>query len=95
MLTKAMANSSGPFNNGGDNLLYNVMRGGDFNTPGAATHQSGGYLFARNADGSFTNVGRAAPSSSPQRKQQRLNAAEQMQRDRGRFDSDIPRSISG
>lgn len=57
--TKAMNNASGPFNNGGDNALYNLMRGGDFNTPGAATAQAGGFLFAPKDGGGWLNVGRA------------------------------------
>lgn len=61
----AMNNATGPFNNGGDNLLYNVLRGGDYNTPGAATAQAGGYLFAPKAGGGYTNVGRANPNLSP------------------------------
>lgn len=63
--TMAMNNASGPFNNGGDNALYNLMRGGDFNTPGAATHQGrSGYLFAARPGGGFINVGRADPNIS-------------------------------
>lgn len=57
-VTKAMNNASGPFNNGADNLIYNTLRGGDFNTPGAATVQSGGYLFAPKQGGGYINVGR-------------------------------------
>ena len=73
-LTTAMANSSGPFNNGADNLLYNVMRGGDFNTPGAATTQAGGYLFAPKDGGGFINVGRSDPSISAAEDYDRRNA---------------------
>lgn len=63
--TRAMNNASGPFNNGGDNLLYNIMRGGDFNTPGAATATAGGYLYAPKQGGGWLNVGRANPAQSP------------------------------
>lgn len=64
--TKAINNASGPFNNGGDNALYNIMRGGDFNTPGAATVQGrDGYLYAPKPGGGFINVGRTNRTLSP------------------------------
>lgn len=63
-VTKAMNNASGPFNNGADNLLYNTLRGGDFNTPGAATAQSAGYQYAKLPSGGWLNVGRVNPAQS-------------------------------
>lgn len=72
--TMAMNNASGPFNNGADNALYNGLRGGDFNTPGAATKQSGGYLYAPNDKGGYINVGRVDPSMSAADKYSQLNA---------------------
>lgn len=62
--TKAMNNASGPFNNGADNSLYDLLRGGDFNTPGAATVQSGGFRYAPRLGGGFINVGRVDPRIS-------------------------------
>lgn len=92
--TQAMANASGPFNNGADNLLYNAMRGGDFNTPGAATHiGTNGYLYAPKPGGGFINVGRANPAMSnadlyaSRRPRNRQNAAERMESNGSRFDS--------
>lgn len=99
--TKAMANASGPFNNGADNLLYNTMRGGDFNTPGAATHVgTNGYLYAPKAGGGFVNVGRANPAMSnaelyeSRRPRNPQNAADRMRSNSSRFDSDNGDSIS-
>ncbi len=58
-INKATNNSSGSFKTGVDNLLYNVMRGGDFNAPETATHVGkNGYLYRQESDGSYTNVGR-------------------------------------
>lgn len=58
--SRAMNNASGPFNNGADNLLYNKMRGGDFNAPGAATAVgANGFLYAPKQGGGYINVGRA------------------------------------
>ncbi|UXN74516.1 hypothetical protein N8D56_05080 [Devosia sp. A8/3-2] len=100
--TKAMANASGPFNNGADNLLYNTMRGGDFNTPGAATHiGTNGYLYAPKAGGGFVNVGRANPAMSnaelyeSRRPRNPQNAADRMRSNSSRFDSDNGDSIFG
>lgn len=73
--TAAMNNASGPFNNGADNLLYNTMRGGDFNAPGAATGQAGGFLFAPNPNGGpMINVGRVDPNISAAEDYARRNA---------------------
>lgn len=64
--TGAMNNASGPFNNGADNLLYNIMRGGNFDAQGAATHQSpSGYSFAPDGNGGFINVGRTNRNLTP------------------------------
>lgn len=86
--TKAMNNASGPFNNGADNLLYNRMRGGDFNTPGAATAQSGGYLYAPRQGGGYVNVGRANPSLSPAQTYESRN-------NRNEFQDDAANRVNG
>lgn len=93
MLTRAMANSSGPFNNGTDNLLYNAMRGGDFNTPGAATHvSSSGYLFAPGASGGpMVNVGRAVPGLTPAQ----LYALANEQKKKGGGGSTVEQRVAG
>lgn len=98
--TRAMANSSGPFNNGGDNLLYDTMRGGDFNTPGAATAQAGGYLYAPKPGGGFLNVGRSAPAMPGATLYDTLTRLSRSQDDaagrvNGRGGSSGARSISG
>lgn len=62
--TMAMNNASGPFSNGADNSLYGLLRGGDHNAPGAATAQSGGFLYAPKPGGGFINVGRVNPAQS-------------------------------
>lgn len=64
--SKAMANSSGPFDNGADNLLYNAFRGGSFNTPGAADAiGTNGFLYAEKPGGGYVNVGRAEGYGRP------------------------------
>lgn len=93
--TAAMNNASGPFNNGADNLLYNAMRGGDFNTPGAAVGQAGGYLYAPRQGGGYLNVGRAVPGMSAAETYDRRNAntraprnaAERAEQNSRRYDS--------
>lgn len=100
--TKALANASGPFNNGVDNLLYNTMRGGDFNTPGAATAiGANGYLYAPKQGGGYFNVGRVNPAISNAdlyeslRARNPQNAADRMRFSSSRFDSDNGDSIFG
>lgn len=94
-LTAAMNNASGPFSNGADNLAYNVMRGGDFNAPGAATGRAGGYLYAPKEGGGFINVGRADRTMSAAelydslnaRNSEPRNAAERAKSNSRRYDS--------
>lgn len=86
--TMAMNNASGPFNNGADNSLYNRLRGGDFNTPGAATAQSGGYLYAPRQGGGYINVGRANPAQSGAALYDNLNR-------RNEFNDDAANRVNG
>lgn len=73
-VSRVMANSSGPFTNGAENAMYNQLRGGDFNTPGAATRQAGGFLYAPNGQGGYVNVGRVDRGMSAADRYAQLNA---------------------
>lgn len=66
--TRGMNNASGPFNNGAENSIYQLMRGGNQSRPSTATAQAGGFLYAPNPNGGgLVNVGRAPNYSNPDR----------------------------
>lgn len=73
-ITAAMNNAGGPFNNGADNALYNVMRGGNFANPGGGLAQSAGFRYAQGPNG-WVNVGAVNPSLTPAQRYTLANAA--------------------